>query len=79
MFDIVKSVGGSVINKAGDATKRAALRDGLGTLADMFIDKHSVELLRNARNNGGGRIARAAAARTAAEAGGTLVDPVGQR
>ncbi|ESZ41009.1 hypothetical protein X731_24620 [Mesorhizobium sp. L2C054A000] len=79
VFDIVKSVGGSIINKAGDATKRAALRDGLGTLADMFIAPNSIDLIRNARNNSGGRIAATAAARTAAEAGATWFDPVGQR
>ncbi|MES0108840.1 hypothetical protein [Mesorhizobium sp. M0013] len=79
VFDIVKSVGGSIINKAGDATKRAALRDGLGTLADMFIAPNSIDLIRNARNNSGGRIAGTAAARTAAEAGGTLFDPQGAR
>jgi hypothetical protein len=79
LFDIVRSVGGSIVNKAGDATKRVALRDGLGTLADMFIAPNSVDLIRNARNNSGGRIAAAAAVRTAAEAGGTLFDPSGQR
>ncbi|ESX23310.1 hypothetical protein [Mesorhizobium sp. LSJC264A00] len=79
VFDIVKSVGGSIINKAGDATKRAALRDGLETLADMFIAPNSIDLIRNARNNSGGRIAGTAAARTAAEAGGTWFDPRGAR
>ncbi|MER8515551.1 hypothetical protein NKH47_21695 [Mesorhizobium sp. M1060] len=79
VFDIVKSVGGSIINKAGDATKRAALHDGLETLADMFIGPNSIDLIRNAKNNSGGRIAATAAARTAAEAGGTWFDPVGQR
>ncbi|QPC90016.1 hypothetical protein [Mesorhizobium sp. INR15] len=69
---VATSLGRSLFTNAGDAVRRKAMRDGLGTLADMFIAPNSVDLIRNARNNTGGRIAGAAAMRTAAAAGGTL-------
>lgn len=79
VFDIVKSVGGSIINKAGDATKRAALRGNTTKLADMFIDKHSVELIREAAKRGPKNTLPDALRRTGAETGGTIYDPAGQR
>ncbi|MER9423200.1 hypothetical protein NKI88_12185 [Mesorhizobium sp. M0317] len=75
---LVKSLGTSVV-KAGNVAKRAALRSNLRSLADMFIDPRSVELIRNA-NNRGARIGFGEAlARTGAETGGTIYDPAGQR
>ncbi|MER9654395.1 hypothetical protein NKJ26_12880 [Mesorhizobium sp. M0152] len=74
--NLAKSLGTSVV-KAGDVAKRAALRSNLKTLADMFIDPRSVELIRNA-NNRGARIGFGEAlARTGAETGGTLYAPRG--
>ncbi|ESX51344.1 hypothetical protein NLY43_18985 [Mesorhizobium sp. C416B] len=75
---LVKSLGTSVV-KAGDVAKRAALRSNLRSLADMFIDPRSVELIRNA-NNRGARIGFGEGlARTGAETGATLFDPAGAR
>lgn len=79
VFDIVKSVGGSIINKAGDATKRAALRGNTKTLADMFIAPDSVELIRKAAARGPKNTMPDALRRTGAETGGTISDPAGQR
>lgn len=51
-FGLARTLGGSILTNAGDATRRAALRRNLGTLADLFTDPQSVELLRNAANRG---------------------------
>ncbi|MER8961573.1 hypothetical protein [Mesorhizobium sp. M0701] len=75
---LVKSLGTSVI-KAGDVAKRAALRSNLKTLADMFIDPRSVELIRDANGRGFRSGLGEALARTGAETGGTLFDPAGGR
>jgi hypothetical protein len=48
------------------------MRDGVSTLADMFIAPNSVDLIRNARNRTGAAITSDAAARTALESGQTL-------
>ncbi|MER9628020.1 hypothetical protein [Mesorhizobium sp. M0296] len=76
---VATSLGRSLFTNAGDAVKRKAMRDGLGTLADMFIAPNSVDLIRNARNRTGGAIAADAAARTALESAGVIYDPAGQR
>lgn len=76
---VATSLGRSLFTNAGDAVRRGAMRDSLGTLADMFLAHDSVDQIRNAKNNSGRRIAGTAAARTAAEAGGTLFDPQGAR
>lgn len=47
-FDLMKSVGASWLTTAGDGLRRAALRSNTGTLADMFTDPNSVELIRAA-------------------------------
>ncbi|MFB9983044.1 hypothetical protein ACFSQQ_28615 [Mesorhizobium kowhaii] len=75
---LVKSLGTSW-TKAGDVVKRAALRNNLKTLADMFIEPHSVDLIRNATNRSGKISFGEAGLRSAAEAGGTLYDPAGNR
>lgn len=79
MFDLLKSGGASFVTNAGDAAKRAALRGNLGTLAELFTDPRSVELIRDAVNRGIRINLGEAAGRTAAEAGGTLYDPRGAR
>ncbi|MBZ9706059.1 hypothetical protein LB543_04910 [Mesorhizobium sp. ESP7-2] len=78
-FAFAKSLGGSLINQAGDATKRAALRGNLGTLAEMFTDPHSVELIRQAVERGARPSFGNAALRSAAETGSTYYDPAGAR
>ncbi|TIN18945.1 MAG: hypothetical protein E5Y51_08050 [Mesorhizobium sp.] len=69
---VATSLGRSLFTNAGDAVRRKAMRDGVSTLADMFIAPNSVDLIRNARNRTGGAIALDAAARTALESGVTL-------
>ncbi|RWB39877.1 MAG: hypothetical protein EOQ44_26810 [Mesorhizobium sp.] len=66
------SLGRSLFTSAGDAVRRRAMRDGVSTLADMFIAPNSVDLIRNARNRTGRAMAADAAARTALESGTTL-------
>lgn len=51
-FDMARSLGASWLANAGDAAKRAALRNSLGTLAEMFTDPNSVELIRAAAAKG---------------------------
>ncbi|TPI64273.1 hypothetical protein FJ420_17085 [Mesorhizobium sp. B3-1-3] len=70
---------GSSITRVGDIAKRAALRGNLRTLADMFIDPHSVELIRNANYRRGSIGLGEALDRTAVEAGGTYFEPAGKR
>lgn len=79
LFGLAKSLGSSFVTQAGDATRRAALRGNLGTLAQMFTDPNSVELIRDAIARGPGSTLPAALARTGAEMGGTIYDPAGQR
>jgi hypothetical protein len=79
IMDFAKSLGTSLVTKAGDATRRATLRGNLGTLAQLFTDPHTVELIRDAVNRGIRINLGEAAGRTAAEAGGTLYDPRGAR
>ncbi|ESX11388.1 hypothetical protein NKH34_28905 [Mesorhizobium sp. M1148] len=64
---------------AGEVAKRAALRMNLKTLADMFVDPQSVELIRVANGRGFRSGLNDALNRTGAETGGTLFDPAGQR
>jgi hypothetical protein len=49
---MARSLGASWLANAGDAAKRAALRNSLGTLAEMFTDPNSVELIRAAAAKG---------------------------
>lgn len=78
VLGLVQSFGRSLFTNAGDAVRRKAMRDGVSTLADMFIAPNSVDLIRNARTRTGGAIAADAVARTALESGGTIYHPVGQ-
>jgi hypothetical protein len=77
-IDLVKCLGTSVI-RAGDAVRPAALRGNLRTLADMFIDPQSVELIRNANNRGARIGIGEALGCTALESGGTIYGDAGQR
>ncbi|MER9758495.1 hypothetical protein [Mesorhizobium sp. M0138] len=70
---------GTSIVKAGDVAKRAAPRSNLKTLADMFVDPRSVDLIRGANGRGFKSGLGDALLRTGAEAGVTLFDPAGQR
>lgn len=51
-FDLIKSLGASWLTNAGDGLKRASLRHSTGTLADMFTDPNSVELIQAALARG---------------------------
>jgi hypothetical protein len=53
LFKTAKTAGTSLVTQAGDAARRQTLRSNLGTLAEMFTDPHSVDLLRNAINRSG--------------------------
>lgn len=47
-FGLARTLGASFVTNAGDATRRVGLRNNLGTLAEVFTDPQSVELIRNA-------------------------------
>ncbi|MER9603414.1 hypothetical protein [Mesorhizobium sp. M0243] len=68
-----------LVTNAGDAVRRVQLGRNVRTLADLFVDPQSVDLIRDTANrrprNGYGD----AAGRTALEAGQTLYDPQGAR
>jgi hypothetical protein len=67
LFGLARSLGASFVTNAGDATRRAALRNNLDTLAEMFIDPQSVDLLRAAVNRGAPVVLPEAAIRTGAQ------------
>ncbi|PSC06736.1 hypothetical protein SLNSH_02770 [Alsobacter soli] len=48
----LRSLGTSLITQAADAAQRAALRKGVSTLADMFVNPNSVDLIRAAAARG---------------------------
>lgn len=75
---LVKSLGATYV-KAGDAVKRTTLRRNLSSLADLFIDPASVDLIRAAANASPKINFGAAAGRSALQTGGTLADPRGAR
>ncbi|WP_256750514.1 hypothetical protein [Mesorhizobium sp. Mes31] len=75
---LMKSFGASYV-KAGDAVKRATLRRNLGTLAGLFIDPASVDLIRAAANASPKINFGEAAGRSGLQVGGTLSDPRGAR
>lgn len=79
LFGLAKSLGASFITRAGDATKRAAYRGNIGTLADMFIDPRSVQMIREAIARGPRNTVPDAAMRSALESSGTIFDPAGHR
>lgn len=51
-LNTVGSLGASFVTNAGDALKRAALRDGVSDLAALFTDPRSVQLVREAMERG---------------------------
>ncbi|MEZ0218666.1 MAG: hypothetical protein ACAH22_00070 [Tardiphaga sp.] len=53
-FDLARTLGRGALTQAGDMAQRAALRRGLGTLADMFTSPDAVEQLRAANAKGFG-------------------------
>jgi hypothetical protein len=67
LFGLARSLGASFVTNAGDATRRAALRNNLDTLAEMFIDPQSVDILRAAVNRGAPVVLPEALARTGAQ------------
>ena len=68
LFTLVKSAGISHLINTADTMKRAALRNSLGTLADLFTDPRSVELIREAMARGAPNILPGVAARAIAQA-----------
>ncbi|GGH16140.1 hypothetical protein GCM10007036_16590 [Alsobacter metallidurans] len=48
----LRSLGTSLITNAADAARRATMRRSIGTLADMFLDQNSVDLIRAAAARG---------------------------
>ncbi|RWA81510.1 MAG: hypothetical protein EOQ31_31705 [Mesorhizobium sp.] len=79
VFGLVKSLGTSLVTRAGDAVRRRSLQGNITTLADMFTDPHSVELIRDAIARGPKNTLPDAAMRSALESGGTIFDPAGRR
>ncbi|OWK20233.1 hypothetical protein AJ88_31910 [Mesorhizobium amorphae CCBAU 01583] len=79
LFGLVKSLGTSLVTQAGDATRRAAWRGNIKTLADMFTDPNSVETIRAATFREPKISVGEALLRSALESGGTIYDPAGQR
>lgn len=75
LFGLVRSLGGSLLTQAGDATRRTALRGNLGSLAEMFTDPHSVQLLRNAINRSARVNVGGAGARSAAQIAPLFAEP----
>ncbi|TPM31462.1 hypothetical protein [Mesorhizobium sp. B2-3-4] len=64
-----------LVTNAGDAVRRVALGRNVRTLADLFVDPRSVDLIRDMANRRPGNAYGDAAARTAWEAGQTLSAP----
>lgn len=48
----LRSLGTSLITNAADAARRTTMRRSIGTLADMFLDPNSVDLIRAAATRG---------------------------
>jgi hypothetical protein len=63
----VRTLGASFLANAGDAMKRAALRGNIQSLADLFIDPNSVDLVRGAIARGAPNRIPQAAVRAAAQ------------
>jgi hypothetical protein len=74
VFGLVKSLGSSFLTQAGDATRRHALRGNIESLAELFIDPQSVELIRNAINRGARVNFPEAGARSAAQSAPIVYD-----
>lgn len=66
-FDLVKSLGASWLTNAGDGLKRTALRGSIGTLAEMFTDPDSVNLIKAALERGSKPNLKGAVVRSAAQ------------
>lgn len=75
---LVKSLG-TLVTGASDAVRRSALRGNIETLADMFIDPQTVDLIYEAMQRGARPSLTEAAGRSALQSGGTLYDPRGAR
>jgi hypothetical protein len=67
VWGTAKTLGASFLTNAVDSAKRAALRNSLNTLAEMFTDPQSVELIREALARGAPNVVPEVAARTAAQ------------
>lgn len=68
-INLLKTGGASFLTNAGDAGTRMMLRNSLGTLADLFTDPNSVELIRSAMNKSAPIGIAEALARSAAQTG----------
>lgn len=79
LFDLAKSLGGSFLTQAGDATKRATLRNSMSALADILTGPNAVERTRAAADRRPRVSYPEAMGRTLLEAGQTLYDPRGGR
>jgi hypothetical protein len=79
VFDIARSLGANLITRAGDATRRAALRGNIGRLADMFIAPDSVQQMHGAVLRGPKNTVPDAVLRSVLEGNGIMYDPAGQR
>ncbi|TGT76138.1 MULTISPECIES: hypothetical protein [unclassified Mesorhizobium] len=79
LYGLARSLGTSFVTRAGDAVRRRSLQGNITTLADMFTDPHSVELIREAIARGPENTIPNAAMRSALESGGTIFDPAGKR
>jgi hypothetical protein len=66
-ISFIKSLGTSFAANAGDAANRLAFRRSISSLADMFTDPNSVELIRDALNRNVGSGLGEAAARSIAQ------------
>jgi hypothetical protein len=67
LFSTAKTLGTNVLTTAGQTVQRAALRNSLSNLADMFTDPRSVELIREAMARGAPSTMPEAAARSAVQ------------
>ena len=75
---LVKSLG-TLVTGAGDAVRRSSLRGNIETLADLFIDPQSVDLIYEAMQRGARPNFNEAAQRSVLQSGSTLFDPRGAR
>lgn len=67
MFGLVRTLGASALTTAGDGVTRAALRNSMSELADLFVDPKSVELIRAAMAKSYGQSMKEAAGRAGAQ------------
>lgn len=79
VIDLAKSLGSSFFTQAGDATKRAQLRNNLGELADLLTGPNAVARTRAAAERRPQVSYPEAGLRTLFESGQTLQDPRGAR